>query len=430
MSLGDDGGARRGASRGAGRIALIYAVFGALWILLSDGILAALVKDPRIVTHIAIVKGWAFIAVTGSLVYWLIRRYFRALEESHRLLRQSEARLRALLDAIPDAVWLKDSQGVFLNGNRRFESLYGAKNKELVGKTDYDFVDSKQADFFRQHDRAAIAAGKPITYEELVTFAEDGHQELLETIKTPLFGSDGSLIGVLGIGRDITARKRTEESLRIAHEQLINIIEFLPDPTFVIDKDKKVIAWNHAMEDLSGVPKSQILGQGDYAYGVAFYGKRRPILIDYVDAPPGELDQAYNYVRVVDDKVYAEVFLPDAHGGKGVHLWGVASPLYDRDGARWGAIEVIRDVTERKQVENSLRESEARLREVQEMARLGRWYWDVKTGGGAMVGRGVQDIPSGPEGVHSADRVGSGVVSVARGSRARPGTDSPGHGVA
>ena len=132
-------------------------------------------------------------------------------KQAEEALKESETHLRTLIRTIPDLVWLKDQQGNYLLCNPRFESFFGKKEKDIIGKTDYDFVNKELADFFREHDRMAMAKGKPIKNEEEVTFADDGHREILETIKTPMFRSDGQLAGVLGIGRDITDRKRAEE---------------------------------------------------------------------------------------------------------------------------------------------------------------------------------------------------------------------------
>ena len=85
---------------------------------------------------------------------------------------------------------------------------------EVIGKTDYDFLDKPQADAFREHDQRAIVNGKSSINEEKVTFADDGHEELLETIKTPIRDSVGRVIGVLGVARDITSRKQIENELR------------------------------------------------------------------------------------------------------------------------------------------------------------------------------------------------------------------------
>ncbi|MEZ5106330.1 MAG: ATP-binding protein [Draconibacterium sp.] len=102
--------------------------------------------------------------------------------------------------------------------NQRFEQLYGATEKEIVGKTDYNFVSKEMADFFRQKDNEAAVADKPSINEEEITFA-DGHKEIIETIKTPIYGNDGTFIGVLGIGRDITRRKKAEHELLRAKEK-------------------------------------------------------------------------------------------------------------------------------------------------------------------------------------------------------------------
>jgi len=141
-------------------------------------------------------------------------------KQAEEALRESEAQLRTLIHTIPDLVWLKDPEGVYLSCNRRFERFFGAAEKDIVGKTDYDFMDRDRGDFFRHHDKAAIAAGGPTTNEEEITFAEDGHREILETIKTPIHASDGRLIGVLGIGRNITERKRAADMLALTSRKL------------------------------------------------------------------------------------------------------------------------------------------------------------------------------------------------------------------
>jgi PAS domain S-box-containing protein len=140
-------------------------------------------------------------------------------------LRESEIHLSTLINTLPDLVWLKDKDGVYLSCNARFERFFGAKKANIIGKTDYDFVEKELADFFRERDKNAMRAAKPSVNEEEITFANDGHQELLETIKTPMFDSEGKLIGVLGIGRDITERKQAEEGLKKAHEELERKVE-------------------------------------------------------------------------------------------------------------------------------------------------------------------------------------------------------------
>ncbi|HPG01281.1 MAG TPA: PAS domain S-box protein [Kiritimatiellia bacterium] len=135
-------------------------------------------------------------------------------------LRESEQRFRSLVNTIPDLVWLKNPDGVYLACNHRFTEFFGAEEEKILGRTDYDFVDRKVADSFREHDRKAMEAGGPSVNEEWVTFASDGHRELLETIKTPLSDTEGRVIGVLGVGRDITDRKKVEEEIHRLNEEL------------------------------------------------------------------------------------------------------------------------------------------------------------------------------------------------------------------
>ncbi|MCZ4303989.1 PAS domain S-box protein [Zoogloeaceae bacterium G21618-S1] len=130
-------------------------------------------------------------------------------------LQEERAHLHALVNTIPDLIWLKNPEGVYLSCNRRFCELYGVPEPDIVGKTDYDFVDRELADFFRQKDIDAMHAGEPCSNEEWVTFAVGQRRALLKTIKTPMY-AQGRLVGVLGVARDITtdheARQRLDKA--------------------------------------------------------------------------------------------------------------------------------------------------------------------------------------------------------------------------
>jgi PAS domain S-box-containing protein len=164
-----------------------------------------------------------------------------------------------------------------------------------------------------------------------------------------------------------------------AREWLANVIEFLPDAAFAIDNHKCIVAWNRACEIMTGVRKESLLGRGDYAYADALLGERRPILVDLLDMSSPEVEARYKYVRRRGDAIFAESYVPRLRDGQGAHLWGEAAPLFDQEGRRRGAIEIIRDVTEQHRVEQALRDSEERLRKVQRVARVGFLDWDLKT---------------------------------------------------
>lgn len=158
--------------------------------------------------------------------------------------------------------------------------------------------------------------------------------------------------------------RKLADKLRAAHRQLQDIIEFLPDPTFVIDNDKKVIAWNRAIEEMTGVSKGDIIGKGDYDYAVPFYGKPRPLLIDLIGFGNRQAELQYENVERKGNTLNAEVFVPLLFEGKGAFLRVKAAPLFDSEGKLVGAIESISDVTRRKRTDEALRESEARLRQI------------------------------------------------------------------
>jgi PAS domain S-box-containing protein len=179
---------------------------------------------------------------------------------------------------------------------------------------------------------------------------------------------------------DITDQKLVERALKSTFEKLQDTVEFMPDPTFIVDRNKKVIAWNRALETLTGVKKEVVLGRDDYKKAFSFYRDIRPVLIDILDIPAHELASRYPSIRRFGDGIYVEAFLPELYGGKGAYIWGKASPLIDNDGNVIGAIESVRDISEWKRARESLSkdsgmlkgESRDRVRELEDTIALMR----------------------------------------------------------
>ena len=165
--------------------------------------------------------------------------------------------------------------------------------------------------------------------------------------------------------RRAIARRATEIALSDSEKRLSAIINFLPDATFAIDMRGKVISWNKAIEEMTGIPVAMMLGKGDYEYALPFYGVRRPLLIDLISAPEEKVAEYYSSITREGDTLSAETDLPHP---KGQQIWVLtkASPLYNRHGDRVGAIEAIRDITERKRGEDALHVSEEKIRESEE----------------------------------------------------------------
>ncbi|WP_281983511.1 PAS domain-containing hybrid sensor histidine kinase/response regulator, partial [Azonexus hydrophilus] len=161
-----------------------------------------------------------FVPVDGKLPDNELGTLARVLNETMTALTRERAHLHTLVDTIPDLIWLKDPEGVYLACNPRFEQFFGAKEEEIVGKTDHDFVDAELADFFREKDLAAVAADGPSTNEEWLHFAGCDYQGLFLTTKVPMRLADGTLIGILGIAHDITELRAAMDEIAGHRDQL------------------------------------------------------------------------------------------------------------------------------------------------------------------------------------------------------------------
>jgi PAS domain S-box-containing protein len=159
-------------------------------------------------------------------------------------------------------------------------------------------------------------------------------------------------------------QRKAENELRDAHRQLFDIIEFLPDATFVIDQEGRVVAWNRAMEKMTDVHKDAVLGKDNYEYSLAFYGKRSPMLIDAVSGDASKTSGHYDYVEKHGDILCAEASLTMSHSGKYANLWATASPLLDQEGNYVGAIESIRDISEHKTAQQRLSDKNVLLENI------------------------------------------------------------------
>ncbi|HOF95622.1 MAG TPA: PAS domain S-box protein [Methanoculleus sp.] len=147
--------------------------------------------------------------------------------------------------------------------------------------------------------------------------------------------------------------------LRESEQQMNQIIEFLPDATFAIDLEGRVIAWNHAIEDMTGVKKDAMIARGDHEYAIPIYGERRALLADLV--LQGDPGSGYPSVRREGDIFIAEARAPHLRGGRGAQIRFAATTLLDHEGRVTGAIESIRDITDEVMMEAALQNTNRQL---------------------------------------------------------------------
>jgi PAS domain S-box-containing protein len=158
---------------------------------------------------------------------------------------------------------------------------------------------------------------------------------------------------------DIRERHRAEQQTRDAFHRISGILEFLPDATMVVDAEGKVIAWNRAIESMTGVKMEQILGKGEYAHSLPFYGVRKNILIDMLDEPDEVRERIYPGARREGKTLFAEAKV--MLYGELRDLWSSATPLFNMQGEKIGGIQSLRDVTELRRAEQERSRLEAQL---------------------------------------------------------------------
>ena len=167
---------------------------------------------------------------------------------------------------------------------------------------------------------------------------------------------------ILGTVIDITEQKMAEEALQESQRRFGDLIEFLPDATFAIDLEGKLIAWNRAAEEITDIKAQDILGKKGYEHARPFWKQRRPMTIDLVLKSNKKYENTYTVFSRKRNLAIVETYVPGIQiQGKDAYLWGKASPLYDNKGNVMGAIEVIRDITQHKLAEESLLTREHQL---------------------------------------------------------------------
>ncbi len=269
-----------------------------------------------------------------------------------------------LLDDIETQVWYAVDPEVYGNVNRARADFLGMRKEEMEGRRLCEVMPPSEAEVCIAGNKEVFRTGEKYQKEEWVTDSE-GKLRCLVVTKNPKLNNEGEVGYIVCTAHDITERKRAEQELRRTQKEMEQIIDFLPDATFVVDSDGKISAWNRAMERLTGYSKQEMMGKGVLARGKPFYGENRLIVVDLIfSEDEGEIESiksCYDCIEREGDTYIAESYAPNLREGEGAYVWIMASPLYDENGETIGAIESVRDITERKNIHNDLELAHSKL---------------------------------------------------------------------
>ncbi len=286
-------------------------------------------------------------------------RMLAELQSTNRHMTNEKNRYLTIFESITDPVFLFDKDNRIENFNHSASELFFGNS--VPGSAYYDEDKARASLLFIADELALLdASGQMQVVFEKKALTNKGILQFLVKIEQMLDVSE-KFSGKVVVLNDITERKHALQALRESEQRLTDIIDFLPDATFAIDREGKVIAWNRAIEETTGVLKAEMIGKGNYAYSVPLYGEPKPILIDLIFKDCKGIEEQYCFVSKKGDQLIAELFVPVLNGGKGAYLWIISAPLYDSNGNIVGAIESIRDITRHKLFEDELKKTNLQL---------------------------------------------------------------------
>ena len=251
---------KEGARGKSLKITIIYLVVGCAWILFSDKLVQVYFSELSQVFFYSITKGFIYVFITSILIYGLnysemkkaldakemLRKTNMDLENSNKLYKelyqeynQKQALLKSMINSIPDLIFYKDPNSVYLGCNTAFETFTGKPEEEIVGYTDADLFSPEEAELLLKMDIEIMKAKTSKKNEETVRYP-DGKKVILETLKTPYYDVDGQVIGIIGISRDISKRKNREDMIEYLsyHDALTGIYNrtYFKEARLVLDR--------------------------------------------------------------------------------------------------------------------------------------------------------------------------------------------------
>lgn len=255
-------------------------------------------------------------------------------EANEHLREQSEqehALLRGVIDSIPDIIFFKNQDGVHLGCNKACETFLGRLESDIVGKMDFELMDADTATICHEKDQEMQALNQPCITEEWITYPNIG-KVCLEILRTPYFGVDGKLLGLIGIGRDITERKRLDDGMRIAAMVYQNSGEGM----LVTDADNRIVAINPAFARITGYSFDEVVGKNP-----SLLNSGRQNKIFYANMWGALCTVGHWHGELWDRHKNGEIQAK----------WMIINTLKNGDGALHGYVALFSDITEKKKSE-------------------------------------------------------------------------------
>jgi PAS domain S-box-containing protein len=288
-----------------------------------------------------------FGSIFTAIAAW---RLTMLVEERQKVQEQQLRFLQTLIDTIPNPIYYKDSAGRYLGCNRAFESATGAVRSEVIGKNAQEFFVQELADIYCRGDEELFARGGEQVFGSLAPYA-DGTLRNVMFHKATFDDVDGSLGGLVGIYMDITEQKEAQTALSRERNFSVNLLQGSASPTFVIDSEHRILFWNRACEELTGIPAAELLGS-DRQWS-AFYPEQQPCLADkLIDRVSPSGTREFSRSKIIREGVQGEKWLNI--GGRRRYLSFSAAPILDDSGEVVAAVETLEDLTERKVLEEEL----------------------------------------------------------------------------
>jgi PAS domain S-box-containing protein len=278
-------------------------------------------------------------------------------KHAEQAISESRTKYRDLVENANCIIFQMDTRGNITFFNRFAQDFFGYSQAEILGRSVVGTIAPATDSTGRNLEtmiQDIVKHPERYTDNENENIRRNGELAWVAWTNRAIYDAENRLSEILCIGIDRTEQKRAEEVLKNSEQRLGQIIDFLPDPTWVIDSEGKVVTWNKALENLTGIAAADMVGKGNYEYALPFYGERRPTLIDLVRDWNSEYEQKYLSIKKDGHKLVAESYHPNLGDG-GLHLSAKASLIYDAAGQVAGAIQTLRDTTEHKHMEADLR---------------------------------------------------------------------------